>query len=865
MAGNVVNPTTGEKGSVSDEKVNRARAAGARRMTDEEASLTVEQEKHDKNIIEPMIAERVGRVRGIGEAFGLPTDQLATTVGGQETKDYLSDLQKYHPIESGLGELSGQVGGGIAAGEMLGGEFAASKAGSLVSKLPGLATRGALENVIIGSTSDVNEAALGNPDAAGEKILPRLLTHAGVGAVGGMLGGTIGHGIEMGLGAMASKAAPALESAADRAIGKEFGGGAQLGAEIRAKVGGVPRTASEVRTALLAEQNAFREASKLDAAAAKETLAAQQTTKAWEQAARQEAERLKLARESKGAIEELVSQNAKAREALNIQHGEAASAAIKLGEERAAARGRLKNLASELDKVKGATMPEARNITKAAAEVFGGSLTPASPQAKQLFSEWVDSFTKRFSEPGSLTFRELDGAIRSLEVMETRQKVVSGWGSDPEVKRAFEALRNAAKSEFDRASEATANSVSEASGLSASRLRENIPNLDKAFRAAQDNVDAIQQSILGFEKKAQQEIRIAQREAIREGKLFEKGVREEDRVLDKSQRAEEKSLPKPGKETPVDTLLGRVSQSKEEAKFSPLVMGGALVSLLHGNVAGAVMGGLGAFAASTAKAQGNLVAARTLHAIAEHIASADKDIYKLAGRAVGRYVRQGGEQVLDDRPKRKEITFEKAAKQVRDAQANPLILEARVRNAAGEWAKDAPSVYQSMLAAAQRQQEFLSSKLPPSRVDPYSLTPHLEVDDLSDTEKYDFVQYAKAAQDPIAAMKDVVDGNGSPQQVEAVAAIYPRIYEQTKLEVSRRLAELQSPLEYERQVNIGTLLQIDTSEVMTGEFQSMLSDMYSAREKAEEVPGGSKPLGVNSRLSKSMASAGQLMGTTGEG
>lgn len=183
---------------------------------------------------------------------------------------------------------------------------------------------------------------------------------------------------------------------------------------------------------------------------------------------------------------------------------------------------------------------------------------------------------------------------------------------------------------------------------------------------------------------------------------------------------------------------------------------------------------------------------------------------------------------------------------------------------AGPWAQQAPGIYSSLLSAAIRQQSFLESKLPPSRADPYSLTPHLEDDDLSDSEKYDFTEYYKACADPIGAMRDVVSGDGSPQQVEAVAAVYPGIYAQAKAEVGRRIAQLQKPLEYERAVNVGTLLQMDTAEVMTGEFQSMLSDMYTQRAEDEKSASGSKPRGVNSRLSKSMQSASQQMISGGE-
>ncbi len=866
---NVVNPSTGEKGSVSAEKLERAHAAGARDMTSAETTAVLEEQKH-ASLPEAHVASTVGIARGFGEAIGLPTDTLVTGAAdafgkGDEARRYLNELQKYHPLASGLGEVSGQVGGAIGLGELTGGGGAAAEsvAGRIGQKTAAGALRGGLENLVIGSTHDINETSLGNADAAGEKLLARMPGHFVLGAgMGGVL--SAGGAVLGEAGRVIKAEAPGLlNKAADSAVGREFGGDAALGAELRAKVGGIPRSASEVTQALTKEQAAFRAGAERDVLAAKDALASKQTTAAAEQSIKQEAARIKLAKESKAALEELSAQHATAREALSRQHEEAASLAVKLGAERDAARSQLRNLASELDKVKGAELPNAKSILDRAVASFQGeaaSLTPPSPQAMGLFQDWVNTFQGRYANTGKLSFKELQGAIRSLDTMETRQRVVSGWGSDPEVKRAFDSIRTAAKEEFDRASEATAASVSEAKGLSAQRLRDSLPSLDKAHEEALANVDNLQRSIVDFDKKSALEMKLAQREAVLEAKAFEKVVKVEDKALDKAQRAEEKAVPKASKETPVDTLLGRIKEKPaKEGMLGAIGAGGALLSLLHGNVAGAAMSALGGFAAHTAKAEGNLLAARTLSALSEHIASADGGIARLAGRAVGRYVRQGAEVATEDRPSRKDVTFDKAAKSVRDIQSNPLILEQQIRTAAGPWAQQAPNVYSALLTAAQRQQAFLASKLPPSRIDPYSLTPHLEPDDLSDSEKWDFVQYYMAAKNPLNAMKEVVDGNGTPQQVEAVAAIYPNIYAQAKVEVGRRIAELQKPLEYERAVNIGTLLQMDTTEVMTGEFQSMLSDMYTARSKSEKGPSASQPRGVNSRLSKSMQSASQQM------
>jgi hypothetical protein len=863
----VYSPVTEKVEEIDKSSLGRAsEAEGSHELSPAELSRYEAQQAREArahNPVEGKIAATVGKVRGVGEAFGVATDPLAISLAdlggrGGDVQKYLKDLKDYHGLESGYGELSGQAAGTIAGGEILGAgaPSAATAAGRIGIGAAKAGVAGGLENLIAGSTHDVNETSLGNADLAGEKLYAQMPKHFGVGLAAGTVLGGSGSAAGEALAPLFKALPGKLGAASDAALGREFGGSAELGGQLRTKLGGVPKSAAEVEGLLTAEQKLFREGAAAERDAAKAGLLERQGAETAQQAAKSAEARAAQAKQAQAAIAEIQAHHQTAREALAAQHGEAASNAVKLGDELQAARKQLRTLADDLDKVKGAERVSVGNIVGQATAGFRPDpLMPASPRAMALFQEWAANLEGKTH----LGFKETQNLIKSIDIMETRQKVVSGWGNDPEVARAFSSMRDAAKAEFDRASEATAAGVSEAKGLSASRIKESISSLDKAHKEASGNVDNIQKSIFDFERSAKLEARAAERAAASETRGFEAGLRQEDRAFAKGQKAEERALPKASKETPVDTLLGKVkSRPQKEGGLTGAAGMGALVSLLHGNVAGAALSLVGGFAANTAKAEGNLLAARTLRGLADHIASADGSIAKIAGRAVGRYVRQSADKV-DDAPKRGEITFEKASKSVRDAQSNPLIIEQRVRTQAGPWAQQAPGVYSSLLSSAMRSQAFLEGKLPPPRTDPYSLTPHLEQDDLSDTEKYDFVQYARACADPLKAMREVVDGDGSPQQVEAVAAVYPGLYAQTKAEVSRYVATLQKPLDYDRAVNIGVLLQMDTSEVMTAEFQSMQSDMYSARQEEEKAPSVSSPRGVNSRLSKSMSSATEQM------
>ncbi len=869
---NVVNPTTGETGAVRADQYDRARQAGARQMSDSDAVALIQQQQHDHDIGEIATAGAIGTVRGLGEAAGAPVDALSVGIGGAlghgaETSEYLNDLQKWHPYASGGGELAGQVGGALLGGELMGAEAAGAKASSVGGRIAQSvgrgAVRGGLENMVIGSTHDVNERALGNPDAAGEKLLPDAMKHFLIGAVAG--GALSGIGSSIGeIGAAAQRpAAEMFDRQASAAIGREVGGGAAEGAAIRARMGATPRSTSELADFLSKEQTAFREGTARTSAAARDALEGAQTTAAWKRSAENEATQLATAKEAKAAVGAVEARNASARESLLNEHSSATESLEKLSAEREAARKQVKNLAADLDKVKGAELPNASNIVRDAAEAFNppnAGLTPPSPRAQALFGEWSENFTKKYGEHGKLNFTELQDVIKSLDTMETRQRVVSGWGSDPEVSAAFKAMKSSARAEFDRASAATADGISDAKGLHAARLRSTLPDLDKAVADAKGTVEELTGTITKFDRAAAVEAKQAEREGFQAIRSKDKLLNKEDRIFDAKQREELRGLPKADKATPVDKQLAHLRKPEGQDAIGLTSVGGAAMSLLHGNVAGAAMAALGGIAARTAKAQGNLLAARTMSGLADSIAKADGAIARYAGRAVGRYARLGADMSADDKgPAKPRLNFEKSYQRVRDAQSNPLIVEQRVRATAGEWAQQAPAVYSSLLSASMRAQAFLESKLPPPRRDPYSLTPQIDESDLSDTEKYDFMQYTKAVADPTGVLRDVGDGSVTPQQVEALQAVYPALYKQMATEVMRRVADLDAPLDYEKSVHIGTLLNVDTSEVMTSEFQSVLADMYSAREENEKPPGGSKPLGVNSRLSKSMASESQQM------
>lgn len=878
---NVINPKTGEQGSVPEAKLARALATGARPMTEQEKVRLIEKRTRDADIGEQFAAQAIGNVRGFGEGVGVATDPLAVGVAsafgkGDDTRKYLAELRENHPIATGLGEAQGQVGAMVGAAEIVGPE-AAAQAPSAIARIGSAAgrglIRGGIENVVIGNTHDVNEQTLGDPDLAGQKLYTRIPKHFLVGAVAG--GGLSGLGAAAGevIAPLMAKAPAALDRQASAAIGRELGesgvAAVETGSRVRFLAGGeIPKDAAGIADVLGREQARLRGVAGATREAEIDSLKSAHATEAWQTTAKQEAGREVAAREASRSVQELKASHQSARKALEEEEARAAEALENLSSERAAHTSKLKSLATDLDKVKGAELPSPKSIIQSATERFRGegpSLTPPSPNALRLFNEWADTFGSKYGKHGSLNFSALREVISSLDTMETRQRVVSGWGHDPEVSKAFAALKSAARDEFDRASAMTASTVSEAKSLDATRLRARGPEIETAFSQASEHHAKMQRTLVDFDRQSARELTDAERLAERSMRGYEKRAGAELRDLTKRQDAAVRSVPKAEKGTEIDPLLARARDKVRAAKtdgsagFGGL---GALLSLAHGNVGAAAMSALGGIAAQGARARGNFLAARALRFLGDQIGAVDAAIARGAARALGRGTSSAAKvaarsMVEDEEPKRKS-TFEQVSKRVREAQANPLIIDQHVQSVAGQWAPNAPQIYASLHASALRSQEFLASKLPMPQKDPYSLTPHLEPDDLSDTEKHEFMEYVEALSwGPGEAYERVLDGTINEQHVEAIKTVSPPLYEQMRAEVDRQIGMLQKPLEYERAIHLGTLLEKPTDEVLDPSFQRTAMAMYAERSESEEIGPGSRPKNATSKASKSLMSTSQ--------
>jgi len=906
--------------TLPQEKVGELDAAGGHTISAEEAArdeAAIAQRNAPApgfkagvaNAAEGQVAGVVGYHRGFGEAFGVPVDAAATGIAGilggenakAQTRDYLKGLDERHPIESGGFGLIGNVGGSIAAAEALGAPGAVSK--PAVAGLRGFAGRAAMagvENVIQSSTKDVNEAALGNSEVNGLKIVAAAPDRFVMGAA---IGGAFelgAHGIGAASRAFVGKAAPALEEGASAAVGREVGDEA-AGARIRALAGGeVPTSRAQIADLLAGEQAAQRGRAVAERASTLDALAGTQATEAASMAARHEAGRegvLVAGKRAVGEAEKVGAEStldAMARGGARVEEAELAAGARRaaapaaLHEEVAAAGRTVDQIAEHYNMVRQPLVEEHAAVMKVADEIAAERAANARELGEVLAKNREAGHT-----PNSISPSDFDEMVDTyLGITGHRGDPATRWAAEEFLRKEYgnalseSAVTEASGEHIDRLKKlADQLEAAHNDTLShASEIAKTIANVDKeagkhiaqvgraadariaAFQAAEGKATAKaegaietartagQKEAAAAQKKASLGVESAREQAGASHAKFEKGAEAEKASMAKLHEKQIAKVPEASTVTDVDPLIEGMKKPIQET--APLVTGqaglGAGLSLLHGNPVAAGLALASSFAAGRVRAMNNLTRARVLRGMAEQITKVDNAIRDGAALILGRAGARATSSEVSRPPRLP--PFEKVAENLMATQGNPDLVEQQVRASLGDTANHAPETYKGALQTAQLANAYLLEVLPQPQRDPHSLTPQLDHGEVNETDQWEFMQTYKTILDPLGIFKDVHDGSATEQQVEAIGRVYAPLLDQMREEVNVQKVSLTRPVDYDRAIHVGTLLGVMTDEVLERDFQSMQFQNY--KQKAQQGQAVGSKAGA-SKTTKNMQSGSE--------
>jgi hypothetical protein len=163
--------------------------------------------------------------------------------------------------------------------------------------------------------------------------------------------------------------------------------------------------------------------------------------------------------------------------------------------------------------------------------------------------------------------------------------------------------------------------------------------------------------------------------------------------------------------------------------------------------------------------------------------------------------------------------FDAMRKSVETALTDTQSHTAAISQAVSPIAQHSPRVAQAFERAAIRATLYLGHALPTSK--PTSaLTPKLDRDEPSDTEKAKFTRIFQAVHDPTSVLARVEDGTVTPDEVAAVQHTAPETYRAMCSQLTDALSTVTDPkkLPYARRLSISTFLGQPVDATMTPTF-----------------------------------------------
>lgn len=292
-------------------------------------------------------------------------------------------------------------------------------------------------------------------------------------------------------------------------------------------------------------------------------------------------------------------------------------------------------------------------------------------------------------------------------------------------------------------------------------------------------------------------------------------------------------------------LEDRVAADARNRVISPsdygVGIGAGAAMLSAGNPLGAVAGFASSIGHKIVRERGNATAAVVLDRIADMAGIAKRvdqfdrrieaGIKTFVSSKQLRPVTSLGQHVASN------DNYQAAVKRVTAAAADQQSHVTLAEHHLGDVQKTAPKITDAFTHAASVATKFLQSKVPPgSKFVENDLQPHLKESRVSDADQAKFLRYVRAVDDPASIVDDMAEGRLTPESVEALRSVYPKIYDQVRSAALSRIADEKHPIGYAQRVQMGILLGLPTDKTLTPEFVQSMQSTFGPPQKDAKPP-----------------------------
>lgn len=174
----------------------------------------------------------------------------------------------------------------------------------------------------------------------------------------------------------------------------------------------------------------------------------------------------------------------------------------------------------------------------------------------------------------------------------------------------------------------------------------------------------------------------------------------------------------------------------------------------------------------------------------------------------------------------------------------------------------APKLSGKVVTGATRAATFLQSKLPTPLVNTSSFTPNAARPVPSDFDLQTFARYYAAVANPLSVVRDLQRGQVTREQVEALQAVYPKLYESVRNAVLEKLRVLDGKgitVPYQASLQLDLLLNLNGAGEPTArpDFMARFQQMAAQQDQAQKQ-NQPKPVKLAPRLTASQDAANAL-------
>jgi hypothetical protein len=188
--------------------------------------------------------------------------------------------------------------------------------------------------------------------------------------------------------------------------------------------------------------------------------------------------------------------------------------------------------------------------------------------------------------------------------------------------------------------------------------------------------------------------------------------------------------------------------------------------------------------------------------------------------------------------------YQKTVDEVKQAELDPDGHAQKIGLNISTLSTHAPKVAIALGAKASEVTAYLAARVPPQPPGPSSLQPQIKGPPPSEMAMSSFMRVAAVLKDPLSLLTEMRRGQITAEQVDAVKANYPQLYQQFQKAGMEAVANRSTPIPYEKRKQLAVLFQIPTDPVLEPDFVATIQQSYAhtpdagAQQAAEEKPRG---------------------------